>query len=85
MMLDVVAGAGRRLERAAHALHATLAVGDGALRLGPPRGRRQHDVRELGGLGEEDVLHDQVVEAAQQAHGARLVGLGLRAGFSPTM
>src|SRR5450759_3411331 len=62
--LDVVAGAFRRAERTAHALYAPLAVGDRALRLSPPRSRGQHHVRELGGLGEEDVLHDEMVEAA---------------------
>ena len=35
-------------------------------------------MRQLGGLGEEDVLHHQVVEAAQQTHSARLVGFGAR-------
>src|SRR5665213_2653907 len=35
-------------------------------------------MRQLGGLGEEDVLHDQVVKAAQEAHGASLVGLAAR-------
>ena len=30
---------------------------------------RQHDVGELGGLGEEDVLHDEVVEAFEQPDG----------------
>ena len=29
-------------------------------------GRRQHDVGELRGLGEEQVLHDEVVEAFEQ-------------------
>jgi len=41
-------------------------------------------MRELSGLREKDVLHDQVLEAAEQAHRTRLVGLR-RAGFSPTM
>jgi len=39
-------------------------------------------VRQLGGLGEEDVLHHQVVEAGQQTHGARLVGFGTRRVFA---
>ncbi len=33
---------------------------------------------ELRSLGREDVLHDQVVEPAEQAHGPRLVGFAAR-------
>ena len=54
-----------RLEGLAGALHPALAVGGGALALAPRRGRGEHDVGELGGLGEEDVLDHQVVQALE--------------------
>src|SRR6266852_1199815 len=76
--LDVVTRPRRRLERASHALHATFAAGYRSLRLGPSGRRGQNDVCKLGGLCQEDVLHDQVLEAAEQADGSRLVGLGTR-------
>ncbi len=34
-------------------------------------GRRQHDVGQLAGLGQEDVLHDQVLEACASSAVAR--------------
>ena len=74
---QVVAGAGRRRDRRAHALDAPLGVGDGAVALGPGRGGRQDDVGELGGLGQEQVLDDEEVEALEQLDRALLVGLGL--------
>jgi len=48
----------------------------------PARPCRQNDVREVGGLGEEDVLHHQVLELG---HGrARVPEIGSDiAGFSP--
>src|SRR4029079_17859775 len=73
--LDVIPSACGRLERPADALHPALAVGDGAFGFRPTRGRGQHHVRHLGGLGEEDVLDDQVLEPAEKADGSRLVGL----------
>ena len=74
---QVVARARRRLDRLAHALDAALGVGDGALALGPGRGGRQDDVGELRGLGQEQVLDDEEVEALEQVDRALLVGLGL--------
>ena len=74
---QVVARPGGWLDRLAHALDAPLRVGDRALALGPGRGRRQHDVRELRGLGQEQVLDDEQLEALEQADRARLVRLGL--------
>src|ERR1700687_2433831 len=74
--LDVVACAGRRLERTTDALHSALAVGDGALRLSPAGGGGQHNVSELSGLRQEDVLDHEVIEPAEQSNRAGLVGLG---------
>ena len=64
-MRDVVARLARRLERLADALDAPLAVRDRALRLAPARRGGQHDVGELRGLRQEDVLHDEVVELVE--------------------
>ena len=68
--------------RLAHALDAPLGVRDGALALGPGRGRRQDDVGELGGRGQEDVLDDEEVEArragASPASGRPRTGPGSR-------
>ena len=73
--LDVVTRVAGRVERLADELHSTLGVGDRAVGLAPRRRSGQHDVGELGGLGEEDVLHDQVVEVAQQLD--RVIDVGL--------
>ena len=76
--LNVVAGVARRVQGLARALNAPLAVGDGAFALAP-RGRAgQHHVGQLRRLGEEDVLHHEVVETLQEVHGVLLVRLGLR-------
>jgi hypothetical protein len=45
-------------------------------------GAGQHDVGELGGAGEEDVLDHEVVEAAQELR-VRSLSASLCAGFSP--
>ncbi len=74
---EVVARAGRRGHGGPHALDAPLGVGDRALALGPGRGRRQDDVRELRGLGQEQVLDDEEVEPLEQGDRALLVRLGL--------
>jgi len=64
-------------------LHHAIRVGDGADLLGP-RGCCQHDIREVRGLGEEDVLHDQMIERRERL--ARVVDVGSDiAGFSPMM
>jgi hypothetical protein len=76
--LHVVACARRWLDGLPHALHAALAVGDRAVGLAPGGGGGQHDVGKLRGLGEEDVLHHEVVERAQHLLGVVLVGFGLR-------
>jgi hypothetical protein len=76
--VDVVDGARRRLERTPHSLHAALAVRHRAFGLRPAGRSRQHDVSELGGLRQEDVLDDQVVEAAEQANRTLLVRLAPR-------
>ena len=75
---EVVAGLARRLERLADALDAPLAVRDGALGLGPCGGGGQDDVGDLRGRGQEDVLDDQHLEAAQAPLGQLAVGLRLQ-------
>ena len=67
----------RRVERLAHALDAALGVRDGAVGLAPRGRARQDHVGELGRLRREDVLHDEEVEAAEQAADAVRVGVGL--------
>ncbi len=74
----VVARLAGRVERLAHALDAALGVGDGALALAPGRARGQHDVGQLGGLRQQDVLDDEEVEAREQLARVLDVGLGLR-------
>ena len=81
--LDVVARLAGRVERLAHALDAPLARGDGAFRLRTSRRSREHDVGQLRGLREEDVLHDEVVEPAQSSLRARVWSASDCAGFSP--
>ena len=70
-VLPRVAG---RIERLAAELHQPVGVGEGAGLL-RERARRQDDVGEVAGLGEEDVLHDQVLEHRQRF--ARVVGVGV--------
>jgi hypothetical protein len=53
------------VERLAAHLHAAIGIGVRAHLLHVRRGR-EDDVRELGGLGEEDVLHDQEIEVGQR-------------------
>ena len=43
----------------------------------------QHDVGQLGGLGQEDVLHDQVVEPFEQVRARASASASDCAGFSP--
>ena len=74
--LDVVAGARRRVDRLADPLHAALAAGDGALGLAPGGRAGQHHVRRLGGVGQEDVLHHQALQALEELAGAVGVRLG---------
>ena len=65
----------RRIDELAHPLHAALAIGEGPFLLGEG-GRGQDDVRDLGCLVHEEVLHDQEVERAQQFGGVGQVGVG---------
>ena len=66
-----------------HALHSALGVGDRAFALAPRRRSGQHDVGELGGLGEEDVLHDQMIEVPRAAGSSGRLSASDWAGFSP--
>ena len=59
---------------AAH-LHLAVGVGDGAVLLRPGRGR-QDDVGVGRGLGQEDVLHHEMLEMRERA--ARVVEVGVR-------
>ncbi len=75
--VEVVPGSRRRIERLAHALNPALAVGHRPLRFAPAgRGREDH-VGQLGGRGEEDVLHDEQVEALEPMPRLGLVGFRL--------
>ena len=70
--LPVGAALVRRLHGLAHALHAALGVGEGAVLLRVAGGGQEH-VRVLARLGHEDVLHDQEVQALQRL--AHVVGV----------
>ena len=72
---EIVAGFGGRIDRLADALHAPLAVGDGAFRFERAGRRGKHDVGALRGLGQENVLDDQEVEAFDQFRRTMLIGL----------
>ena len=76
--LDVVARLAGRVERLADALHPPLAGRDRPLRLGPAGGAGEHDVGELRGPRQEEVLDDEMVEPGEEAHRALLVRLRLR-------
>src|SRR5690349_2666315 len=62
--LPVDPGLARRVEHLAAELHAAVGVGVGALLLQVGGGGQDH-VGELGGLGQEDVLHHQEIELGQ--------------------
>ena len=68
----VGAGVAGGLERLAAELHAAVGVGEGAVFFGK-RGRGQHHVGVERGLGQEQVLHDEMVELRQglRARGGR--------------
>ena len=68
--------AGQRHGGAAE-LDLAVGVGDGAVLLGPGRGGQDH-VGELRGLGDEEVLHDQVLEPGERGAGVVEVGVGHR-------
>ena len=72
---EILARIARHVERAASELHHAVGVGDGAGLLGP-RGRRQHDIGEIRRLGEEDVLHHEVVHPRESF--ACVVRVGIR-------
>ena len=72
-MRKVVPGSRRRIERLAHALNPALTVGHRPLRLAPAGRSREDHVGHLGGRGEEDVLHDEEVEALEPMPGLDLV------------
>src|SRR5579862_4819403 len=75
---DIVACLARWVERLAAALHAPLAARNGSFRFAPARGCRKDDLGQLAGLGEKNVLDDEMLEAAQQGHRMFLIGLRLR-------
>ena len=72
--LPVRAAFARGRDGPAHALHAPLAVREGALALGKGAGG-QHDIGDCGRLVQEEVLHDEEVERTQGLLGVMQVGL----------
>ncbi len=74
---QVVARLARWSERPPDALDPPLRVGDSPLGLGPGGGRRQDDIGQLAGPGQEDVLDDQELEVREEPDRPVLVGLGL--------
>ena len=68
---QLVARVAGRVHGLAHALHAALAVGDGALAFRPRRRRGKHDVRELRRLREKDLLHHEMIELLEQVRDVR--------------
>ena len=72
---EVRLGFSGRVQGLAAELHHAVGVGDGAVLLGP-RGGGQHHVGEVAGLGEEDVLHHQVLELRHRR--ARVVDVRIR-------
>ena len=62
--LPVDPGLARRVQHLAAELHPAVGVGVGAVLLQVGGGRQDH-VGELGGLGEEDVLHHEEVQRGQ--------------------
>ena len=78
---EIRPGLAGRLDGLAAELHHAIGVRDGADLLGP-RGRRQHHVGEIRRLGQEDVLHDQMVERGEGLAGVIDVGIGHRRVFA---
>ena len=74
---QILARIARRVDRRAAQLHLTVGVGEGAVLLGEG-GRRQHHVGEIGGFGQEDVLHHQPVQLGQRVAGVVDVRVGHR-------
>ena len=75
--LDVVLGVARWFQCLSHALNPPFAVGESAVALAPRRGGGEHHVGILRRLGEEDVLHDDMIEVFQPFADRRGVGIGL--------
>ena len=67
------ASPGGSMRLAAH-LHQPVGIGEGAGLFREGAGRQDH-VGQVGGLGEEDVLHHQVLQRGQRF--ARMVGVGV--------
>ena len=65
-----------RLERRSHPLDAAVEVGERAVLLEEGR-RRQDDVGERGGLGEEDLLRDDQLAGVDRCPDVAGVGVGL--------
>ncbi len=72
----------RRFERFADTLHATLAVGNGAIRFAPARRRGQDDVCEFRRLRSKDIEDDEVVEAPQRVLRVVLISVALHRIFT---
>ena len=63
-----------RLDRLAPELHHAIGIGDRADLL-RPRGGGQHDIGQVRGFGEEDILHHQVIERRERF--ARVIDVGI--------
>ena len=74
---QVLARVAGRVDGLAAHLHQPVGVGETAGFLGKGA-RRQDHVGQVGGLGQEDVLHHQVVERGQRLAGVVGVGVGHR-------
>ena len=72
---EVLPRLARQRQRHAAHLHLAVGVGHGAVLLRPGRGGKD-DVGIGAGLGQEDVLHDEMLEMRQRA--ARVVQIGVR-------
>ena len=79
--LPIGLAAGQGLDGFAHALHAPLGVGEGAVLFGVGSGR-QDDVRQLRRLAQEDILHDQKLGVLERGVHVLDVGVGERGIFA---
>ncbi len=71
---QIVPRVARQRQRLAAHLHLAIGVGDGAVLLRPARGR-QHHIGIDRGLGEEEILHHEMLEMRQRL--ARMIEIGI--------
>ena len=80
---QILARIPRQRQGAAAQLDLPVGIGDGAVLLRPGRGR-QDDIGVFRGLGQEQILHDEMLELGQPARAWWTSGSDI-AGFSPMM